>query len=652
MKHTSFKRSMLSSTMLLLVLLASCAVYVWAEKAIDRANDQRFISAQLADQLRHSSDDLTKMVRFYVATGNPKYIRYFQAILDIRDGRRPRPDGYNRIYWDFVLDGEADPDKVTSGDRSEALLDRMRQAGFTDREFAKLEEAKRKSDQLTSLEYQAIELRRSQGDAGIQAALALVYGQDYVEAKAAIMHPLNELDRMTEQRTQEQVEFTIRRALGLRYVSVAFGLLTILSLYHNYRTLQKLLGGTPDEVHRQIKALGRIDADDGEDGAPAKSANSVLGWLGEARQTMRVAETARRQAEAQLRADEQRLRGLYEMSPLGLALTDMQGRFIELNAAYCRITGYSEEELKALDYWALTPQRYEADEARQLEMLRTLGSYGPYQKEYIRKDGSLVSVNLNGMLIRGADGQDYIWSFVEDITESLGRERDLIRSNAELEQFAYIASHDLQTPIRNMVIYAQLLKRQVPQQLEGEAGGLVDLIVDNGKRMSALVHDMLEFARVTQSATPLQALSAKAAVDQAIANLQSLIASSEAEIRLGDLPMVVGDEIQLVSLFQNLIGNAIKYRHSDRPVRIEIEASLDEDNLWLFTVRDNGVGIDPAHHDKIFEMFQRVSSSGDKEGTGIGLAICKRIAHRLGGNIAVRASSPEGTVFSVTLRKP
>ncbi|MBI5040658.1 MAG: EAL domain-containing protein [Gammaproteobacteria bacterium] len=189
----------------------------------------------------------------------------------------------------------------------------------------------------------------------------------------------------------------------------------------------------------------------------------------------------RLQAEGALRANEEKLRGLYELSPLGIALTDMQGSYVEFNEAFKKICGYNKEELQALDYWALTPRKYAAEEARQLESLQSLGCYGPYEKEYIRKDGRPIPLRLNGMLITGSDGKQYIWSIVEDITE---------RKLAE-EEIKYLAFYDPLTHLPNR----RLLKDRLNQAMtlssrSGHSGGLLFIDLDNFKTLNdTLGHD-------------------------------------------------------------------------------------------------------------------------------------------------------------------
>ncbi len=367
--------------------------------------------------------------------------------------------------------------------------------------------------------------------------------------------------------------------------------------------------------------------------------------------------TERKRAEDMVRASEEKLRGLFELSPLGIALTDMKGRYVEFNEAFGRICGYSDEELRKLDYWTLTPKKYEADEARQLESLERTGHYGPYEKEYRRKDGSLVPLRLNGVLLKGADGINYIWSIIEDISERRRNEEvlrqqraDLERSNSELEQFAYVASHDLQTPLRNIIRYSQLLEHRYKGQIDADADDFIGFVVDSGKHMTRLINDLLEFSRVSRQSEPLRPISSGEAVAQALKNLDLELVTTGAEVSVGDLPTVVADETYLVSLFQNLLGNGIKYRAADRKPVLSVSAEHISFDRWRFAVSDNGIGIETEYHDKIFEIFQRLDPTSNTDGTGIGLTLCRRIIHRFGGELWLESKPGEGTTFFFTLR--
>jgi signal transduction histidine kinase len=244
----------------------------------------------------------------------------------------------------------------------------------------------------------------------------------------------------------------------------------------------------------------------------------------------------------------------------------------------------------------------------------------------------------------------------EDMTtlESIVGERnrliaDLENSNTDLEQFAYVASHDLQTPLRNMVIYAQLLKSRYADRLDRDADDFIDFIVGGGKQMTRLIGDLLQYSRVTSQSQPLVPVAAGRAVALALRNLGTVPAEAGAEVTVGDLPTVMADESHLVSLFQNLLDNAIKYRAPDRAPRLSVTARPAAPGLWRFAVADNGIGIAPAYHDKIFEIFQRLDPAGAKTGTGIGLTLCRRIVRRFGGTIWVESEPDVGTTFFFTL---
>jgi len=235
------------------------------------------------------------------------------------------------------------------------------------------------------------------------------------------------------------------------------------------------------------------------------------------------------------------------------------------------------------------------------------------------------------------------------VREIEAQRQSLLRSNAELEQFAFVASHDLQTPLRNVASYAQLLERRFSDRLDDDGREFIGFIVDGTKRMSAMIHDLLDYSRISTRAAPARPVPAGHAVDKALANLAALVAESGAGIAAAGLPAVLVDETQLVSLFQNLIENAIKYRHPERRPAITLSAEADGRHAWQFTVADNGIGIEAQYFDKIFDMFQRLDPRTYPEGNGIGLSLCRRIVQRLGGDIRVRSTVGEGTAFSFTL---
>jgi light-regulated signal transduction histidine kinase (bacteriophytochrome) len=226
-------------------------------------------------------------------------------------------------------------------------------------------------------------------------------------------------------------------------------------------------------------------------------------------------------------------------------------------------------------------------------------------------------------------------------------EQKLARSNAELERFAYVASHDLQEPLRTVSSFVSLLERRYRDQLDDQARSWIGFAVDGAKRMAELIDDLLAFSRVGHTGEVPVPTDLATAWDEAVANLRGQISSTGARVSRGDLPVVLASHRVAVQLLQNLIGNALKYRGADDPV-VTAEARR-EGTAWRITVRDNGIGIDPSYHERIFVVFQRLHTADEYPGTGMGLAICKKIVDGLGGTIAVESAPGEGAAFLVTL---
>jgi light-regulated signal transduction histidine kinase (bacteriophytochrome) len=231
---------------------------------------------------------------------------------------------------------------------------------------------------------------------------------------------------------------------------------------------------------------------------------------------------------------------------------------------------------------------------------------------------------------------------------------ELRRSNIELEQFAYVASHDLQEPLRMVASYTQLLAKRYEGRLDAEADEFIAYAVDGANRMQKLINDLLTYSRVGTRGRQLKPTDSQAAFEAARANLRRAIEEAGAEVVcLGELPTVVGDHTQLVQLFQNLISNAIKFSREEQEPRVEVGAKrllAGQEEEWLFWVRDNGIGIEERYKERIFRIFQRLHGKEEYGGTGIGLAVCKKIVERHGGRIWVDSEVGEGSTFYFTLR--
>ena len=227
--------------------------------------------------------------------------------------------------------------------------------------------------------------------------------------------------------------------------------------------------------------------------------------------------------------------------------------------------------------------------------------------------------------------------------------QQLSRSNAELEQFAYVASHDLQEPLRMIASYTQLILRRYGDRFDGDAREFMDFIVDGATRMKQLIEDLLAYSRVGTHGKAFRPTDSGAAVQKALANLRAAIESSNGTVTCDPLPTINADEFQLVQLFQNLIGNALKFKGAETP-RVHISVNEQADT-WTFGVKDNGIGIDGEYFDRIFMVFQRLHSRTDYPGTGIGLAICKKVVDRHGGRLWIESGVGSGSTFWFTVPK-
>jgi len=271
-----------------------------------------------------------------------------------------------------------------------------------------------------------------------------------------------------------------------------------------------------------------------------------------------------------------------------------------------------------------------------------------------RKDGSEFPIEIMLSPLESADGI-LVTAAIRNISvrklaeANLVRKLDeLYRSNEELGQFAYIASHDLQEPLRMVASYTQLLSRKYKGKLDTEADEYIAFAVDGANRMQRLIQDLLAFSRVGTKGKDLVDTSSEAALLQALQNLRGAITESGAQVTHDPMPAVLADEMQLTQLFQNIIGNAIKYQKPGIP-QVHISAARNGGDKWMFSVKDNGLGIDPQYFDKIFGMFQRLHKREEFAGTGIGLAICKKIAERHGCSILVESTLGQGSTFRFAL---
>jgi PAS domain S-box-containing protein len=367
----------------------------------------------------------------------------------------------------------------------------------------------------------------------------------------------------------------------------------------------------------------------------------------------------RKSAETHLAQMEGRYRGLLEAAPDAMVVVNVGGEIVLLNVQAEKQFGYSRDELVGQKVKNIIPEgfaeRLVADALRSAEDALSQQIGTGIELTARRKNGSEFPIELMLSPLESAEGI-LVTAAIRDISVRKLAEANLVhkldelyRSNEELGQFAYIASHDLQEPLRMVASYTQLLSRKYKGKLDAEADEFITFAVDGANRMQRLIQDLLAFSRVGTKGKEMRDTSSEAALLQALKNLRGAIEESSAQVTHDPLPGVLADEMQLTQLFQNLIGNSIKYQSPGSVPRVHISAARNGDGKWMFSVKDNGLGIEPEYFEKIFGMFQRLHKREEFAGTGIGLAICKKIAERHGTVILVESQLGHGATFRFAL---
>lgn len=367
-------------------------------------------------------------------------------------------------------------------------------------------------------------------------------------------------------------------------------------------------------------------------------------------------------AHSKLAAQEERWRLALDAVGDGVWDWSVDGDKVYFSPRWKAMLGYDDSELPGELYaWR---ERVHPDDLPQTlaDVEKMLSGETPFyanEHRLLSRDGSWRWVLARGVAVardaRGravrAVGTHTDVTGRREMEEALRRKTEaLSRSNAELEAFAYVASHDLRQPLRTVNSYAALLERELGEDLSDDAKEFLGFIRDGAKRMDRLVVDLLEYSRVGRNCAPFSPVSTATTAQDAVANLNAALQESGGAVTLAaDLPQVQGDESELLRLFQNLIANAVKYRRPDQPPKIAVTVEAKGDN-WLFSVADNGIGVDPQHFERIFGIFQRLHGPAEGiEGTGVGLALCKKIVERHGGRIWVESAPGKGCVFRFML---
>jgi PAS domain S-box-containing protein len=362
-------------------------------------------------------------------------------------------------------------------------------------------------------------------------------------------------------------------------------------------------------------------------------------------------------ASKMLQEAQQRIRATVESAPTAMVMIDAAGTIVLANAETERLFSYGHDELLRQQVEVLIPDRFRSKHSG----LRTdyfaspvARAMGAGRDLYARrKDGTEFPVEIGLSPVR-TDEELFVLAAIVDITERMRQtealrksNEALERSNIELQRFAYVASHDLQTPMRTVASFVELLQSTYGDKLDAQANDWIRRTVEAIKHLQTLIRDLLEYSRIDSQARRFERVPLREVFDHAVSLLDASVREAGAEVSCGELPVVMGDRSQLVQLMLNLIDNGIKYRGTDPP-RIHVSAERTG-NEWTVAVRDNGIGIVPRYHERIFELFKRLHNQREYPGTGIGLAVCRRVVQRHGGKIWVESESGRGSVFYFTI---
>lgn len=349
-------------------------------------------------------------------------------------------------------------------------------------------------------------------------------------------------------------------------------------------------------------------------------------------------------------------RSCFELSHIGMAVMSADQEMVMFNDQLCGVFGYGREEFGSKNWADLThPEDRDADLLQLQEMMKGKIDAYSMEKRFVDKSGEIVDVSLHVSCARRKTGevQNLIYH-VQDITRRKRNERELLERteqleavNNELKHFAYVASHDLREPLRKISSFVELLAKRYRGQLDDRADKYIDYVVDGANRMQRLIDDLLSFSRISGAELIVSPVNLRSIVETTIKDLEKNIDETDAKIIYDSLPVVHANPTQMAQLFQNLIFNALKFRSKAAP-SVHISAKLQNDH-WLISVRDNGVGFDMEDAERIFGVFQRLHSREDYEGTGIGLAVCKKIVERHGGAIWAESQPDMGSTFHFSI---
>jgi PAS domain S-box-containing protein len=686
------------------VLAIAFALSAQSINQANRANELRHQSFLLADALRQSSDDLTRMMRTYVMTGDPVYKQHYQDILDIRNGKKPRPEGYWKIYWDLVLPGGPAPH--TDGRQAISLLELMRQAGFAEEEFRKLGEAAANSDGLASLEIAAMKLVESTGpNAGADRAKArmMLFDDHYHQAKAAIMKPIDEVYVLLDQRTLATVHTAENFASIFRYIFAAFGLGLMFMLWRTYLALCDILGGSVDEVRAHITKIGSGDFSSIIKVQDSRK-NSVLGWLSATQANLNDIARERERAEKELRDSEERHRQLFEDALDGICLVDAQTEMIlDCNPALLKLVGRERHEVVGQSQRILHPPSEVIGElTSSFEQHHEEKAGQTLEAPIITKAGEVQMAEIRANM-HEVQGRKIMVGIFRNISERKRAEAELKDIHKQLVEasrrggMAEIATnvlHNVGNVLNSVNISTGLIVESVKKSRASSLARVVILLREHahdvgefitndfrGKHapahlaqlsehlladQAAIVSELDSLQRNVEHIKEIVAMQQNYATFGGVKELVNVVDLVEDSLRLNESalgrhdvevirqfeqvrPMNV-EKHKFLQVMVNLLRNA-KHACQDSAradKRLTVRVANGEGRIRI-SVMDNGIGIPPENLTRIFNH----GFTTRKGGHGFGLHSGALAAKEMGGSLTVLSDGPgQGAAFTLELPGP
>lgn len=391
---------------------------------------------------------------------------------------------------------------------------------------------------------------------------------------------------------------------------------------------------------------------------PAPDVQQLQEELAAARSEAAALRSANAALQTQLSLSDERFRQAFDEAAIGMAIVTMEGRWLRANASLCATLGYREEELIGTNYQSIThPDDAHLDAGLVQRLLSGESRAEHVEKRYFGRTGAVIWMLISVTLLRDEQGRPTgFLSQKQDITDRKLAEaalRDLnerlAQSNRELQDFASVASHDLQEPLRKIQAFGDRLRARHGESLSPDGLDYLTRMQQAASRMQSLINDLLTFSRIANRSQPFTPVDLNVVAREVLSDLETRVARSGAQVQLGPLPTVAADPLQMRQLLQNLIGNALKFHRPDVAPLVRVGAAPAGPERWAISVADNGIGFDEKYLDRIFTVFQRLHGREQFEGTGMGLAICRRIVERHGGALVAHSTPGEGATFVVTL---